>query len=224
MSELTIPDLYAEGLERVLALGRSLTEADGDVPTAACPGWTVRDVFAHLAGAPADILAGRVEGAPGDEWTGRQVDERRDRTLTENVDELAELGPKLVEALATFPIPQMPIDQWIHEQDVRGALGKPGSRDVPVVGWALAAVTKGVGQKRTEGGEPALRVEGDSGTWTLGEGEPVATVKASDFDLLRAFLGRRSPAQVRAWVVDGDPGPVLGTYAVFGPCGEALVE
>ena len=62
----------------------------------------MKDVYAHLAGLCADVEAGRLEGAGTDEWTARQVDERKDRTLAENVAELREKGPVLVEALETL--------------------------------------------------------------------------------------------------------------------------
>lgn len=223
MSEPTVAELYAEGLERVLALGRELDERDGDVPTPACPGWTVRDVFGHLAAIATDALAGRLEGAGTDPWTARQVEERRGRTLAGNVAELAEAGPGFAAALRDFPNDRVVIDQWTHEQDVRGALGRPGSRDVPLVGWAVERAVGRLDGSRRKRGNPALRFELDSGTWTAGDGDPVATVRTSDFELLRGLLGRRSPAQLRSWVADGDPAAVDG-LAVFGPRESDLVE
>lgn len=227
--ELTIAELYAAGVRRNLDLAATLTEADGDVPVPACPGWTVRDVYAHLAGAATDILAGRLEGAPGDEWTARQVAERKGRTLAEVVAELAEKGPamaKLLEALPDEPRP--PIDQWTHEQDVRGALGRPGGRDEPVVAWLLAGSFARLGRRWADKGRPTVRVEGSSGAWLLGDGEPAATLAASDFELARALLGRRSPAQLRAMARPGsDPAAVDAAVAAlpfFGPRQDDLVE
>jgi uncharacterized protein (TIGR03083 family) len=218
-----VADLYAAGLERHLALASELTEEDGERVTAACPEWRVKDVYAHLAGLCADVLEGNVEGAGTDPWTGRQVAERTDRTLAENVAELRERGPQLVEALRAFPVERIVIDQWTHEQDVRGTVGKPGSRDVPVAAFAVGLMAKGLDEGRRQQGMPAVRVETTSGTFTLGEGEPVATMKTDDFELIRAVLGRRSPAQVRAMVIDGDPGAFDG-LALFGPRTDDLHE
>ena len=223
MSEPTVADLFAAGLDRHLALGATLTEADGAVRTAACPEWSVRDVYSHLAGLCADILDGRTDGAGTDPWTARQVAERADRSLADNLAELAEKGPTVVEVLRSFPVERVAVDQWTHEQDVRGALGRPGSRDVPVVAWALPLASRAVGDHRRDRGEPALRVDGSSGSWVLGDGDPAATIAADDFDLLRAYLGRRSPGQVQGWVVDGDPAAV-GCVALFGPRTDPLVE
>jgi len=223
VSEHTVADLFAAGLDRHLALAGTLSEADGAVPTAACPLWTVKDVYSHLAGLCADILDGRTDGAATDPWTARQVAERADRSLADNVAELAAKGPAIVEVLRTFPVERVVVDQWTHEQDVRGALGRPGSRDVPAVAWALDLVAGPIGEQRTARGEPALRVDGSSGTWVLGDGDPEATIRADDFDLLRAYLGRRSAEQVGGWLVDGDPSAV-GTVALFGPRTDPLVE
>ncbi|MEQ9161950.1 MAG: maleylpyruvate isomerase N-terminal domain-containing protein, partial [Ilumatobacter fluminis] len=43
---------------QTLSLARDLTEADADLPTD-CPGWTVRDVLAHMVGVEAVL-----QGAP----------------------------------------------------------------------------------------------------------------------------------------------------------------
>jgi uncharacterized protein (TIGR03083 family) len=201
----TVAELYAAGHERLLVLAADLTEADGNVAVPACPGWTVRDVFAHLAGLATDVLAGRVDGAGTDPWTAEQVAERSSRTLADNVAELAQAGPKLVEALEAFPAERIAIDQWTHEQDVRGALGRSGSRDVPLVGWALDLAIGGRNPGWGERGLPAVRING----WQLGEGEPVATFETTDFDLARALTGRRSAAQWRSWARPGsDPAAV----------------
>jgi uncharacterized protein (TIGR03083 family) len=223
MGDTTVADLYAAGLERHLALADELTDEDAELPTPACPEWRVKDVYAHLAGLCSDVVEGRVEGAGTDEWTGRQVEARRDLPFADIVAELRERGPQLVEALRAFPIERIVIDQWIHEQDVRAAVGRPGNRDVPVVPWAVGLMVDGLDKRWRKEGRPPVRVETTSATFTMGEGEPVATLQTDDFELMRAVLGRRSPAQVRAMVVDGDPSAVDG-LAVFGPRTDDLVE
>jgi uncharacterized protein (TIGR03083 family) len=223
MGDTTVADLYAAGLERHLALADELTDEDAELPTPACPEWRVKDVYAHLAGLCSDVVEGRVEGAGTDEWTGRQVEARRDVPFADIVAELRERGPQLVEALRAFPIERIVIDQWIHEQDVRAAVGRPGNRDVPVVPWAVGLMVDGLDKRWRKEGRPPVRVETTSATFTMGEGEPVATLQTDDFELMRAVLGRRSPAQVRAMVVDGDPSAVDG-LAVFGPRTDDLVE
>jgi hypothetical protein len=75
--------VYRQGRERVLELAADLDEGDATIVVRACPQWTVKDVYAHIAGVPADILAGRIEGVGTDEWTARQVAARADRSLGE---------------------------------------------------------------------------------------------------------------------------------------------
>jgi hypothetical protein len=53
----------------MVALGRTLDDAQADRVVPACPDWTVRDAYAHQAGVSADILAGRMDGVATDEWT-----------------------------------------------------------------------------------------------------------------------------------------------------------
>lgn len=53
------------------------------------PEWRVRDVLAHLAGATADIASGNLADVASDEWTGAQVDARRDVPIDEVLDEWA---------------------------------------------------------------------------------------------------------------------------------------
>jgi len=38
------------------------------VKTSACPTWSIKDVYAHLAGIASDILAGNTEGAATEAW------------------------------------------------------------------------------------------------------------------------------------------------------------
>ena len=135
-------------------------EAEWDLPTD-CPGWSVRDHLSHLIGIertllgdpqpPAPATRGphvrndigamneawveQRRGRPGDEvraeW--RDVADRRLRAL-------AALGPEEWERIGPSPIGQVPyrrfmwlrvMDSWVHEQDIRGALGRPGGLGGP---------------------------------------------------------------------------------------------
>jgi len=52
------PSLAAEEYRRVAALAAALTPDEWDRPTTDCPGWTVRDVLAHVAGSMAGTAMG----------------------------------------------------------------------------------------------------------------------------------------------------------------------
>jgi uncharacterized protein (TIGR03083 family) len=202
-------ELYHEGRMRAIELARSLEADDAHRPVPTCPAWTVKDVFAHLAGTPADVMAGRLEGVTTDPWTARQVEERAGRTLDEIVEELEAIGPPFEDAMRALGKgvdSRLLIDQWTHEQDVRGAVGQPGGRDAAVVAWSVGKLVPGLGRAWGSGELAPVRVAGESGEWVLGDGEPVATMRASDFELARILVGRRSRAQALAtWDGDGEP-------------------
>ncbi|HEY8081782.1 MAG TPA: maleylpyruvate isomerase N-terminal domain-containing protein [Acidimicrobiales bacterium] len=154
-------DAAIDGLEEVwtslCTLGRALEPAQFDLPTE-CPGWTVKDQFSHVIGTEL-LLEGRPApepaGAPRDhvrndlgELNERFVEERRDRTGSEVVAELAALSARRLDTLRALdeeawhvlgpsPIGMVPyvdymgvrtFDSWVHEQDVRRAVGAPGGR------------------------------------------------------------------------------------------------
>lgn len=152
----------------------SLEDRDWDVPTD-CPGWSVRDVVAHIIGTEL-MLAGRPD--PGVEVgdathvrndIGRLNEAsillRRDRSPDEVLREfravvrerdaqLAALDQADFDAVGWTPAGQAPygrfmqirvFDQWIHEQDIREAVGRPGGMGGTAATRTLAEVTNGIG-------------------------------------------------------------------------------
>jgi len=178
----------------------------------------VKDVYSHIAGVPADALAGRLDGVATDPWTARQVEERRDRSLKEICDELAQLGPKMDEVIAAVGDAmdrRLFVDQWTHEQDLRGTLGRPGARDVPVVAWTVDGMLSSFGEGWSERGLPTVRVVGSSDEWLLGEGTPALTLTTSDFELARVLVGRRSRNEYLTMGWDGDASEVIDHLHAF---------
>lgn len=222
---MTAGAVYLDTKDRFVALVRDLDESDLGATVPACPAWTVRDVVAHLAGVSADFTTGNVAGAPGDEWTAAQVAARAGRSLEELVAEWDERAPVLA-AMVDEHMRFTPavIDAVTHEQDVRGAVGRPGARDSDGASWALQRLASFVGRQLTNAGAPALRIVSDDDEWLLGDGVPQVELAVDRFDLLRAGIGRRSEAQVRAWCWSGDPTPYLAHLSVFGLAERDLVE
>ena len=68
-----IARLYQETRERIIALVTGLDDAAWSTAVAACPGWSVRDVVAHLAAVAEDWASGRLAGPPTDEETAAQI-------------------------------------------------------------------------------------------------------------------------------------------------------
>jgi uncharacterized protein (TIGR03083 family) len=227
VSEYDFPALYREGRERLGARAEGLDDAAARTPVGACPGWDVRAVLAHLAGVTADIQDGRLEGAGSDEWTAAQVDARRDRSPADIVAEWNQRAPALEEQLAAWPADlagQLVSDVTTHELDVRGALGDGGTPDTEALRYTFERYTGRLGGRVTEAGLPPLGIEAGTVRVVAGDGEPVSTVRASRYELVRALAGRRSAAQIRAYDWDGDCEPYLGVFSGYGTRTEDLVE
>ncbi|MFI7410526.1 maleylpyruvate isomerase family mycothiol-dependent enzyme [Streptomyces sp. NPDC049627] len=106
--------------------------ADGDfaLPTAGCPGWSVRDVLAHCSAALMRVVESRFEeGVFSPESNDRDIAERADWTNAQVVDELergmTEAGPVIAEAGGGLDA--IALGEWVHAGDVRDVLGEPGA-------------------------------------------------------------------------------------------------
>jgi uncharacterized protein (TIGR03083 family) len=218
-------ELYRGTRERIAALVSDLDDAGLDTIVPATPEWRVRDVLAHCVGVPADVAAGRVDGAGTDPWTAEQVATRDGRSAAELVAEWTEVAPG-VEALMDS-VPQLGravFDLLSHEQDLRGALGRPGCDPA-----TMAEITEGAVQTVTAAAEAAgftLRVEIEGSGVAAGPPDaPLKVVAPSGFELFRAILGRRTVDQVAAWDWSGDPSALLaGGFFLFGPRPTPLEE
>ena len=111
--------------------------------------------------------------------------------------------------------PRLYVDQWTHEQDVRGTLGRPGARDIPIVGWIVARLLGLMGDGWAEKGLPTVRIVGSSVDSVLGDGAPALTLQTSDFELARALIGRRSRDEYLNMGWDGDASVVVDRLHVF---------
>jgi uncharacterized protein (TIGR03083 family) len=217
---------YGAARTRLLDLAATLSDEDATRPVPACPGWVVKDVYAHLAGVVADVIEGRLEGVATDPWTARQVALRADLSLAEVTRQWAEQSPAFDAGLASLRDaidPRLVIDVWTHEQDIRGALGRVGARTGEPVESIVDRMLRTVSGWWDDGSLPPLRVVTASTDVVLGAGEPVV-LRASDFEIARALLGRRTPEQVAALDWEGDPGPLPARLHVFGPAAQAVVE
>lgn len=218
-------ELYRTGRARTVELGRTLAPEDVTRRVPGCPEWTVKDVYAHLAGVASDAIAGRLEGVATDPWTKRQVEERAGTPLSAILDEWEAKGATFDELIKAGGPPQLIIDAWTHEQDLRGALDKPANRDDELTRFAADALVEFMVDKWRGLDHPPVVIHGDHRTWELGDSSagPAVTVRASDFELARGLLGRRCRAQMLAWDWDGDPEPFIDDLVVFSFAAEAIV-
>lgn len=221
MSVPDLPSLYRDGWERFVGLIRDLTPEELTAPVPACPEWQVRDVLAHLSGVAEDVEAGNMAGAMTDTWAAAQVARGKDRSPEELIARWADRLPVMTAFLGEHANRRWPaiVDLAAHEQDIRGAVGRPGARDNPIIRAMtprmLAALDVPVPLVvRTEDGD--VRVGPDAG-------EPVV-LSTTRFEAFRWRLGRRSRAQLAQLDWSGDPTPVLDRLCVFGPSPTDVVE
>jgi uncharacterized protein (TIGR03083 family) len=211
--------LYRETRERLTALVAGLDEVELGAPVPACPGWSVADVIGHLAAITEDALAGRLTGPPSEAETAVQVDRFRGRPMAQTLARWTELAPQFEEIVAAFKVWPAVIDVASHEQDIRGAVGRPGARDTDVIremsDWLLAGLRLPV----------RLRVTVEDTQIQVGpDGEPVLGLTTTWYESFRWRMGRRSRDQLAALDWSGDPAPVLDHLVIFGPARADIIE
>jgi uncharacterized protein (TIGR03083 family) len=211
---------YRESQGRIMAL---VNNQNADLPVPACPGWTVKDVVAHLSGVLDDHRKGDLDGAPGSPWTAAQVASRRHRSLSEIGAEWHILGNTSPHAFQNQGN-VLVADIISHEFDIKGAIGNTQHRDLLAVRSATLFFLSGVDRMFRQNGISPLRILVEDKPLDLGEGEPRGSVEMGWWETMRVVSGRRSADQVRSLTWTGDPGQWIDHLFVFGPRETDLVE
>jgi uncharacterized protein (TIGR03083 family) len=124
-----------------------------------CPGWDVQDQLSHLVGIERTLLGEATPeievparhyvknqiGQMNEAWiellrqrTGVEVRAEFEAVTNQRLAVLEAMAPASFEEIGWSPIGQVPyrtfmvvriMDSWLHEQDVRLAVGRPGGRD-----------------------------------------------------------------------------------------------
>lgn len=234
-------------------LGDGLTERDWPRPTD-CPGWSVRDQVSHVVGTEAWLSGQQVPESASDHEHVRNelgafneawVDAYRDVSGPELLRRFARLRELRLAALRGMsdeqlldetegPVGRMPyqdvmrirvMDCWVHEQDVRHAVGRPGGMAGSVAESAVDTLLRSLGfvvakkVRPPEGAVIALRMRGPverarSIEFTGGRGrvvdEPGSVTSAVSLDtttFARLAAGRWTPEHPEAaFEVTGDDG------------------
>ncbi|MEV7687208.1 maleylpyruvate isomerase family mycothiol-dependent enzyme [Streptomyces bungoensis] len=137
--------LLATERDALIPLLRSRPDADFALPTAACPGWTVRDVLAHCSATLTRVVEGRLEkGVFSPESNDRDVAERAGWSNAQVVDELergmTEAGPVIGKAGGVLDM--IALGEWVHAGDVRETLGEPGAYTGAALADALVLLAR----------------------------------------------------------------------------------
>lgn len=181
--------LYRDHVSAVGALATSLSPGELDRVVPATPAWTAREVVAHLAGGPADAVAGRMDDAPSPEWTARHVAERAGVPLADLVAELERNQDFVAASTVDNPRPAVVWDIAVHHADLHEAFG----RGVPPERFWL----------------PVVEMVGPMMA-------PELLAVAPPYEVFRAVFSRRSRAQMASWGADVEPDR-LDAMCVFGP-------
>jgi uncharacterized protein (TIGR03083 family) len=161
---------YEQTTRAVIDLGQTLSARDFEKETE-CPGWTVLDQFSHIAGIEAWLDGATpprldlpelpyVKNEQG-EFIELFVQERREREGADIVGELEDVLESRLSALRDTaltddtavrgPFGRTTVgkaltlrasDIWVHEQDIRTAIGRPGDLDTPAAAIFVAAVIR----------------------------------------------------------------------------------
>ena len=209
-----VADRYRRVRERVADLVLTLDPADLERSVPACPGWRVHDVVAHITGITDDALNGRLDGVATDPWTAAQVERGRGVPTADLVARWGEQAP----VFEQFPLPvRVVIDLTTHEQDIRGAVDRPGARESDDLLWAFDQIA-GDAVDRMSG----LRIEVDGAAYGPDDAELVLV--GERFEIYRVLLGRRSAEQIRGLTWRGGPPERVQDLVLFGPAPTDVIE
>ena len=216
---IRLADLYCDTKDRIVGLLAESNAAQWNHPVPACPGWSVRDVVAHLTAVALDLLDGRLTIPPSDAETAEHVCRFDGCGEDELFSIWAGAADRLVQSAATAGLEPPLGDIACHEHDIRAALGRPGARDAESVHWTarelLAMLQPPV----------PLRVITEDGQYRTGPcSGPEILLRTTLFDTMRWRLGRRSRLQMAAMDWSEDPAPVLDHLYLFGPARTDIIE
>lgn len=231
-------DVYRASHERISEIAVGLTDVQLETVVPAAPKWTVRDLLGHIVGVPGDLSrwpfgAEVPQIPPPDEYTAGQVEQRREQSVSELMDDWAEAIPAFEERMAGWGRWNAPIHDLVcHEADMRGALALPRVPDEawqasledwpsflidcgPMLSWEWGLLKE----------KDTVAVHVGDRTYTLGTGEPSATVEAPNgYELWRALFGGRSKSQIADWRWSTDPGPYLQILPFFPAMADDVTE
>ena len=221
--------LYENTKVKFIATVEALPATSLQLAVPATPEWSVRDVLAHVVGLSADLNAQRFpapDDVGGHAWTAGQVQRGAGRPVADLRVEWELEAPVFEDGLRAFGYEMgshFVADLHAHYQDVRGAIGVAREQDELTVRVALDHYTGFVDGLLSGAGWGTLDVDAAGETVQLGSaGNHRARLRASPFDVLRAFSGRRSARQIRALEWEGDVDAFLEFLASGFPGGYSL--
>ncbi len=169
-----IVELLAQEWAQLAELGASLSPADWATPTE-CPGWSVQDQYAHIIGTESMLLgeptpepevgdAAHIRnpiGKANEAWVasmrtlaGAEVLDRFRTVTAARLEQLRAFPAERFDEVGPTPVGNAPyrefmnvrlMDNWVHEQDIRRAVGRPGHLSGPIVEHSLGRFVPAMG-------------------------------------------------------------------------------
>jgi uncharacterized protein (TIGR03083 family) len=245
--------LLAAEWAAIAELGATLTDDDWERPTD-LPGWTAKDCLSHMVGSELALLGEPAPDVAVDHlphvaspfaamievWVearratpGSEVLDEFTAATTRRLDVLGAMGDDEWSRPGWSPVGEVPyrtfmevrvFDCWMHEQDIRRAVGRPGGLDTDPAELSLGRIGDGLGfvvGKRAgapEGTTVVVEVTGPRArTWALGVTDRARTLDVvpadptvrlrTDLETLCALGGGRWDRRRAAGNVEvaGDP-------------------
>lgn len=185
-----------------------------------CPGWSAKDVVAHVAGLVADLLAGVQPPLGTDEMTARQVSERAGKTHIEICDEWQQNGPDIAAFMAERELYALGLtaDLAVHVHDLAEVLDGVSEPPGEATSTACQRYVPLLQERVAERLDIALTVTLDGQASAASGGSTRLTLEATPTDFLRTVTGRRTRAQAEALGWGGDATAVLDNALLqYGP-------
>jgi uncharacterized protein (TIGR03083 family) len=214
----------------------------------ATPEWNVHDVLAHLVGGcqsqaedttppepESDIMKVLVgwntpeRTAARNAWTAEMVEARRSSNIAELLEEWDRWERAAVitvnrGGLSAMRLPALVTDLVCHAQDVRAALGLKGETAPEAARLTLNSLLFFVDLRISDAELPALRIEDDKGRVLSGKQSQGVVLRGTQYELIRALAGRRTPAQVEAMFSGGAGAAYVPLIPLYDPPASPLPE
>jgi uncharacterized protein (TIGR03083 family) len=234
--------VYLDDQARMIEIVQTLGPVALNTVVPACPAWTVQDLLAHVTAGVVDSVAGNVPELAGvnlmDHWkdaaahgaleelVSRQIRERQGRSVSDLLAEwraATEQAAPMLRGERSFPPGVPPLMEWtiamdvtVHDDDLRCALGRePADPTLPCFVHATTWYGMSLDIRIRDLERPAMRLEAEDVALDLGEGAPVAILRAGAYEMTMALTGRRSEEEIRALDWDGDPSPFLDVFSAY---------
>lgn len=188
-------ECYRHVRDNVTELLSGAGPAEEKLVVPACPEWTLWEMLAHLV-CVATAAIGKLSGG-----LSAASSSSRGMDIPSLLARWHELGAEVDALLADAhgrPGNILVMDAFTHELDIRYAIGAELPAAHPAFVPSFTVLANGFGAAVSDHGLPALRLSTGGTQWTVGDGEPEATVTATRYDLYRSLAGRRSHHQITA--------------------------